>query len=514
MSEARDKTASYDGVRATGIDAASTGPLVTAAGTERAAEDDAPSGAFLDSNPSASAKLTVPAYASSVAEYAPSRAADQGGALVVAVTPESPADDAGIEPGMRVLTVMGKPLTDMIVWEWEADDLEVDIEVYDGRDDTVTPVTLERYLGEDWGLEFDGAVFDGMRTCVNACIFCFMNMLPKEHREALSIRDDDYRLSFLQGNFVTLTNMTDAEVDDAIDKMLSPMNVSLHAVSPDVRRRLIGRHAQRGLDVLERFLEAGIEIHAQIVLCPGLNDGDELLRTLAFCEERPGITSLAVVPLGFTKHQNRFTSSYSDDPAAARAVVEGIRPFQDRARKHYGRTVFQLGDEFYLAAGMEPPAAAFYDGYPQYYDGIGMIRSYLDETDDVLEGERDQLAAIRKRLAHKGLQLVVVSGTAARATVARFVEAPDGLAGHVIAIENRYFGGNVDVTGLICAEDVLAQLPDDLAGTLLILPSLMFNADDLTLDGSDRAALVSALEGRGARVITANTMPRELMAVL
>ena len=462
---------------------------------------------------------TVPDYAGTVANYAPSSAHRRSkdsftGALVTVVAPESPADDIGLEPGMRILSVNGKHLTDMIVWEWETDDEEAVIEVFDPRDDTVATATIERYLGEDWGVEFDGAVFDGMRTCVNACLFCFMNMLPKEHRESLSIRDDDYRLSFLQGNFVTLTNMSDAEVEDAIDKLLSPMNVSLHAVSPDVRRHLIGRHAQRGFDVLERFLDAGIEVHAQIVLCPGLNDGDELQRTLTFCEERPGITSLAVVPLGYTKHQDRFTHSYSDDPAAARAVIEAIRPFQERARATRGATVFQLGDEFYLNACVEPPEAVFYDGYPQYYDGIGMIRSYLDETADILTGESERLTFIRQRLMAAGLTLAALSGEAARDTVAGFIEAPNGLAGQVIAIRNDYFGGNVDVTGLICAEDVLAQLSQDLTNQLVVLPSIMFNADDLTLDGFDRTTLTAVLESRGAKVITASTMPHELLAAL
>ena len=462
---------------------------------------------------------SVAAYSGSVANYAPSHARARGdarfqGAAVVSVAPGSPADDIGIEPGMRILSVNGKPLTDMVVWEWEADAEEAELEVYDPSDETVATAVIERFLGEDWGVEFDGAVFDGMRTCVNACLFCFMNMLPKEHRSSLSIRDDDYRLSFLQGNFVTLTNMTDSEVEDAIDKMLSPMNVSLHAVSPDVRRRLIGRHAQRGLDVLERFLAAGIEIHAQIVLCPGINDGAEFERTLRYCEERPGITSLAVVPLGYTKHQHRFTHSYSDDPAAARAVIESVRPFQERARASRGCTVFQLGDEFYLNAGMEPPDAVFYDGFPQYYDGIGMIRSYLDETGEIMAAERPRLRRVRQRLADEGLDLLVLSGEAAQETVAGFAEARAGLSGSVVSIRNDYFGGNVDVTGLICATDVLAQTPDELAGSLVVLPSLMFNADGLTLDGSSEVLLADALRSRGARVLTAGTMPHDLLGAL
>ena len=343
---------------------------------------------------------TVPAYAAEVADYGRSRDPEPGeGALVKNVRPESPAWDVGIEPGMRVLTVNGEQLTDMIVWLWEADDDTVDLEVLDPRDNTVTPVELDRFPGEDWGLEFDGPIFDGMRTCVNACVFCFMTMLPKGGRSTLYIRDDDYRLSFLQGNFVTLTNLSDEDVQNVIDRNMSPMNVSVHAVSPDVRRRMMGRNAQRGMDVLEAIMAAGIEIHAQIVLCPGMNDGEELEKTLRFCEEHEQITSLGIVPLGFTKHQNRFSWSYSDKPELARETIAMIRPFQDRAYERFGRHTFQMSDEFYLDAGIEPPEADFYDGYPQYYDGIGMIRSYLDETDDVLAVDAERLRRVREAIA-------------------------------------------------------------------------------------------------------------------
>ncbi len=432
------------------------------------------------------------------------------GGPVTAVRPESPADDAGIEPGMFVASVNGQPLTDMIVWLWEADEDEVELEVFDPRDQTLASTVLERYPGEDWGLTFGDAVFDGMRTCVNACVFCFMTMLPKESRKTLSIRDDDYRLSFLQGNFVTLTNMSDEDVENVIQKNLSPMNVSVHAISPDVRRRLIGRNAARGIEVLERFMDAGIEIHAQVVLCPGLNDGEELARTLAYCEEHPQVTSLGIVPLGFTKHQKRFSTSYSDDPASARAVIEQVRPYQDRAFERFGRHTFQMSDEFYLAAHVDPPEADFYDGYPQFYDGIGMIRAYLDEAEALLAGERERLDAVHRALADEGRRLLVVSGAAAQGTVARLVEAPP-LLGEVRAIENRYFGGNVDVTGLICGGDLLDQLPGALSGHMVILPDVMFNADRLTLDGYYQDALLRELEGRGASMLVAPTMPGDLL---
>lgn len=461
--------------------------------------------------------LTVPAYASQASNYGSSTRRAQGdgafhGALVTAVLPDSPAYDAGIEPGMYVSRVNREPLTDMIVWLWEADEDEVELEVFDPSDSTTASCVLERFPGEDWGLTFNDAVFDGMRTCVNACVFCFMTMLPRESRKTLTIRDDDYRLSFLQGNFVTLTNMSDEDVENVISKNLSPMNVSIHAVTPEVRRRLIGRNAVRGMEVLELLMAAGIEIHAQIVLCPGLNDGEELARTLEYCEAHPQVTSLGIVPLGFTKHQSRFTSSYSHDPALARAVVEQVRPYQDRAFERFGRHTFQLSDEFFIAARLDPPPADFYDGYPQFYDGIGMIRSYLDDTDAVLRNP-SRMVAVRDILRDRGFELLVLSGEAARPTVARFIE-DESLAGKVTDIKNRYFGGNVNVTGLLTAEDILEQLPQDLGGVMLILPEVMFNASGLTLDGYHREQLLQSLEKRGGAVRVAPTTPAELLDFL
>ena len=455
---------------------------------------------------------SVPPYAAATAPYGTGSASPAMGATVVSVRDESPAWEAGIEPGMVVTEVNGRPLTDMIVWLWEADSDSVELTVLDPADGASESCVLSRGIGEDWGLDFDGAVFDGMRTCVNACAFCFMTMLPAHMRSSLYIRDDDYRLSFLQGNFVTLTNMDDADVADVISRRLSPMNVSLHAVSPEVRRRLMGRNAARGMEVLGRLMKAGIEIHAQIVLCPGINDGPELERTLGFCERHPEITSLGIVPLGYTRHQSRFASSYSDDAGAARAVIESVAPYQARARERVGRTVFQLSDEFYLDAGIEVPPAELYDGYPQYYDGIGMIRSYIDEARE-LACESERLERISRSLADRGLALAVVSGEGAAETVSGFVSAGP-LSGRVVSIRNDYFGGNVDVTGLICACDLLSQVGERLDGLMLFLPEVMFNADGLTLDGYHQEELCSVLASRGAVPKVSSTLPRDLVESL
>ena len=454
---------------------------------------------------------TVPPYAAARADYGGSHTTgNPGGAVVTSVRVDSPAWDAGIEAGMVVTSVDGVALTDMIEWLWHADGDAVALEVFDPADATTSACELERFPGEDWGLEFAGAVFDGMRTCVNACSFCFMAMLPPHMRGTLYIRDDDYRLSFLQGNFVTLTNMSEADVANVIEKQLSPMNVSVHAVSPEVRRRLMGKNAQRGMDVLEQLLAAGIEVHAQIVLCPGINDGEELTRTLRYFEEHPLITSVGIVPLGYTRFQKRFSSSYSDDPAAARRVIDQVAPFQMRARTRTGRSIFQLSDEFYLDAQLTVPPAGEYDGYPQFYDGIGMIRSFLDETDALLATDAARLRCIRDELAERGRHLLVVSGCAARETVARLVVHP-ALGGEVIAIENRYFGGNVDVTGLICGCDLLEQLPAALDDVMLFLPDIIFNADACTLDGYHRDDIERELGARGAHVVVCPTTPYSLV---
>lgn len=436
------------------------------------------------------------------------------GALVEEVEPGSPAAREGLEPGMLVTHVNGEELRDVITWDWEADGTECYLEgvAYPGTaDEFEFECELTRELGEDWGVTFDGAVFDGMRLCRNRCTFCFMKMLPPDARRTLSMRDDDYRLSFLQGNFVTLTNMTDADVERVVTCALSPLNVSLHAVTPEVRARLMGRNAPRGMEVLERLLAGGIEVHAQVVLVPGENDGEELAATLRFVEARPLITSLGIVPLGYTRFQRTFSRSYSDNPDAARAVIDQVRPYQLRARAACGRTRFQLADEMYLAARREPPAAREYDGYPQYYDGIGMVRTCLDEAAGLLadEGVFARAAARADAMREAGERALVVSGRATARLWDDFLAATPlaGLA-RVAAVENRHFGGNVDVTGLLTAEDVLAQLPADLSGVLVVLPDVMLNADAVTLDDVPRAGLEAGLSARGARVAWAAPLPR------
>ena len=337
-------------------------------------------------------------------------------------------------------------------------------------------------------------------------------MLAPDERPSLYVRDDDYRLSFLQGNFVTLTNLSDEELERIVELRLEPMNVSLHAVSPEVRAALIGRNAPRGIECLERLCEEGIEVHAQIVLCPGENDGPELVKTLEWVEERPNISSLAIVPMGYTRHSSNHSRSYSDDPASALAVIESVKPFQERSRAEFGITRFQLSDEFYLAADAELPPAEYYDGYPQFYDGIGMLRAFIDETDAAKEEMGEETLS---RLLAADREALIVCGEAALGVMERFVKRL-GLEGRARAfsIRNDYYGGNVNVTGLIVACDLLAQLPADLSAHSVVLPETMFNSDWLTLDGSDLAAIQAEIERRGGVSRVSRTSPSALLETL
>lgn len=444
------------------------------------------------------------------ADYAPSSIPEIG-AWIASIEEGSPADDAGLVPGMRVLTVNGVAIPDIIAWRWETDAEHCLLEVLDPEDGLVYEAELFREVGRDWGIEFTDVLFDGVRTCVNACTFCFMSMLPPEARASLSLRDDDFRLSFLQGNFVTLTNVDDEDLERIIACRLEPMNVSLHAVSPDVRRRLIGVRAARGIEVLERLIEAGIEIHAQIVLCPGLNDGDELERTLSWIEARPQITSTALVPVGYTKHQKRFTHSYVSDRLASLHVIEQVRPFQERARAATGLVRFQLSDEFYLAAGVDVPPAEEYDGYPQFYDGIGMLRSFLDEVAECAAARAAEIARVAASLDAAGTDILLIVGEAAFDVMRAFAALFATERMRVQAVRNDYFGGDVNVTGLIVERDLLDQLDRRLDKTTVVLPEVMFNADKLTLDGGSFERISREIAARGGETLLCQTSPHLLL---
>lgn len=394
-------------------------------------------------------------------------------AVIASVDEGSPAYLAGLEPGMVLVEVEGEPLRDIIEWRWLADGFEIEVKL-----DTGEYAYIERELGQDWGITFTDSIFDGVITCRNACSFCFMHMLPRDMRPTLYLRDDDYRLSFLQGNFVTLTNVTEEDFERIVEYNLSPLHVSLHAVSEDARRELMGRNAQRGIEVLERLLDAGIEVHVQVVVVPDVNDGPELTRTLSWITTHPGVLTAGFVPLGYTKYQKRFTHSFSDDPDAAAEVIELIREFQEDSGVERRNANLHIADEFYLDAGYSFPPAFMYGEFPQFQDGIGMMRSFIDEW----EASADRIEDIARRRAELPAASIV-TGTAFARVLKPLIER-SALAGklEVLAVENEFFGGNVDVTCLLTGSDLLPALENAAPSGLVIMPRQLFNPDYALLD--------------------------------
>ena len=392
-------------------------------------------------------------------------------ARIAAVAPGSPADDAGFEAGCFVTAVDGQPVRDIIDWRWLASEDVMSVSYID-LDGDEGEVELEREWGEDWGFEFEGLVFDSVRQCRNACTFCFMHQLPRGMRPSLSLRDDDFRLSFLVGTFVTLTNITPDDETRIIGQHLSPLRVSLQVSDGDVRRRMIGKHAAHGLEVLDRLLEAGIEFHAQVVLVPGANDGDVLVRTLEWAYARPGILNVGIVPLGYTCHQSRFDHSFNE-PADARAVLDLIAPFQQRAERERGSAWVFAADEFYSNAWGDAlldhlPPTEHYGDFSLFEDGIGIIRSTVD---DWQEAELDgTIARAADALREQGVVARMVAGYAQKEFLTPLVDR-SGIADvfQPLYVANDFFGGNVDVTGLLVGRD-MANAIKQAAGTAVVSP--------------------------------------------
>jgi len=398
------------------------------------------------------------------------------GALIGSVEPGGPAQRAGVAPGDVVVTANGRRLRDVIDWWWESDGASVEVELLTGA--TTRSVRLVRDAGETWGIEFADVIFDGVRTCRNACAFCFMAQLPRGLRRALYVRDDDYRLSFLQGNFVTLTNLGKTDVERIVEQHLSPLHVSVHAVTPAVRAGLVCARQDSALEVLDELLGSGIEVHGQIVLVPGMNDGEELDRTLGWLAEREGVVSVGVVPLGYTRHQSRFTRSY-ESAASAAQVLDQLEPWRSAFLKRDGVSVVHAADEFYLTAGRPLPPAAHYDGFPQYENGIGLVRVFQDRVASLLR----QHALRAERVPGAEQRPVVVTGTLFSPVLEDLLQA-HGLSGAVtvLPVTNDFFGGNVSVAGLLTGADVVRAVRAHGHRSRYLVPDAMFNADGLTLD--------------------------------
>ena len=405
------------------------------------------------------------------------------GVVISGVDPFALGDELGIEAGDRIMKVNEQTVNDFLDFQYHTGSEEfVTLDVVKKSGELMT-LEVEIGEGEIWGLDFE---YFTPRQCANDCLFCFCNQNPVGSRESLFFKDEDTRLSFLHGNYTTMSSISKMELDRIVNQRLSPQYVSVHATDPDVRRHLLGR--KRADDILGklRFLnDAGIELHAQIVLCPTLNDGDVLKRTVDdLAELYPGLTSVAVVPVVFTKLHNYAHLLTAVTPEFCRAIIKEVSAWQKEFRRRFGNTFVFLADEFYLRAGLPLPGRAHYGDYPQIEDGVGMVRRFISESKKILT--RPAPDVIERRPLHG----TVATGELFYPILSESIAAMNerwGTKLKTVAVKNAFFGEEVTVAGLIGGSDIL-KAKDSFEGDFLIVPeqaclkSGHVFLDDLTLD--------------------------------
>lgn len=417
------------------------------------------------------------------------------------------AEKAGIQPGEKLCSVNGCNVQDIIDLSFLTSDEVVELEIENAAG-AKRLVHIEKYPDEDLGLEFESAVFDKVRTCYNNCIFCFVDQMIPGMRPGLYVRDDDYRLSFLYGNFITLTNMRDEDFDRIIRTHLSPLYISVHATDPDVRCKMMNnRFAGQLMEKINRLLEAGIQIHTQIVCCPDYNDGEVLKRTFAdLYALHPGVLTMAVVPVGLTKHREHLHPMRTFTPQEAAEIVDAVSGWQKQCREETGKSFVYLGDEFYLLAGKELPPSEYYDGFPQLENGIGLTRNFLNEWDMALK---------TLQYADGAEQAVIPVGESAFRVLQPMMEAFNrqySTKHSFVSVKNLFFGGHVNVTGLLTGGDILAAVKDS---ERLILPGVVINNDNLFLDDMSLDDFKRSFQGKveiakdAGELLRLLTVPRE-----
>lgn len=394
------------------------------------------------------------------------------------VTTGSHADKAGIKKGETLLSINSNEIVDVLDYRFYQVNRKLTLEVAD-EDKNVRTIEMTKGEYEEIGLEFETYLMDKQHSCRNKCIFCFIDQLPKGMRESLYFKDDDSRLSFLFGNYITLTNITEHEIERIIKMHISPINVSVHTTNPELRCKMMNnRFAGDTLKYLKRFADAGITLNCQIVSCPGINDGDELVRTLTDLENL-GVNMTAIVPVGLTRYRENLYPLVPYNKETAGQTIDIIEKMGDECVKKHGRRIFFPGDEFYLLAEREIPSPEFYEDFSALEDGIGMI-AYL--TDDV--GWKLEELDADESLCHK---VTIACGEGVFPYMKRIMsminEKFPNITINARAIKNNFFGGGVNVSGLVTGGDLIDQLRDDDLGDRLIITSSMLRFEnDLFLD--------------------------------
>ena len=450
--------------------------------------------------------------------------------MVVAVTAGSPADLAGVRPGDEIVRVNGDVPRDIIEWQMATDEAEVELDVLRGGLDLA--FSIEKREGAPLGVDVSSAVFDRVRTCDNHCEFCFIYQLPKGMRRSLYLKDDDYRLSFLYGNFTTLTRFTEADLERVVTERLSPLHVSIHATDPDIRSQMLKNpRGAMSLRWLRALLDHDIAVRGQIVVCPGVNDGAVLADTMAgILDQYPELESVAVVPLGISKFNGEAAMRFHT-LEEARAVVDIVDDWQDVFQATLGKRMVYAADEYYLMAQRPFPAAERYDGFPMHEDGIGMARTFeaefhgrAEEATGVRRGFFAAVDAPPNPAAYTGLRsasacgpsgsgaatislrprrsapIGVLTGELGAPVITPLIESLGRDDVRVITVRNDFFGGNTGVTGLMTGEDVARTLAAEPQGHRYLLPDVCLSDEGRFLDGTtidDLPRVVEIIETDG-----------------
>ena len=401
----------------------------------------------------------------------------------------SPAEKAKLKAGDEIISINGNEIRDVLDYRYYI--CEKKLSVLICRDGEQKTFNIKKGEYDDLGLEFETFLMDKKHSCRNKCIFCFIDQLPKGMRDTLYFKDDDSRLSFLQGNYITLTNMTEEDIDRIIKMRMSPINISVHTTDPELRVKML-KNPRSGevLAYVKKLADAGIEINAQIVLCRGVNDGENLERTMHdLACLYPQVSSVSIVPAGLTKHRDGLYPLTPFTKEESAGVVAQVEAFAAACKKALGSSIFYCGDELYLEAGLPLPEGDYYEGYRQIENGVGMISSMKDELDSALA---DEDGDGRER------SLSIATGHAAYEFICECVEKIKskfpGVNAKVYEIKNEFFGESVTVAGLVTGRDLASQLEGKELHGELMLPSCMLRyGGDLFLCGMSREELEEKL---------------------
>ena len=411
--------------------------------------------------------------------------------LITGVEPGSIAEECGLEPGDRIGAVNGHEIEDFFDYQYyiEEEFLRVEVLTKDGEECTLE---IEKEEDEDLGLVFESFLMDDYNSCCNKCMFCFIDQMPPGMRETLYFKDDDSRLSFLQGNYITLTNMKEKDIDRVIRYHLAPINISVHTTNPELRCRMLhNRFAGDVMEKIRRFSDAGIPMNSQVVLCKGVNDGEELDRTIRELGDfLPCMESLSVVPVGLTKYRDDLPKLEAFTKEDAKKVLSQIQGWQKHFLETRGTSFVHASDEWFILAGEEFPPVDYYEGFGQLENGVGMMRLLISEVEERLSeltgDDREKSVSIATaKLAFPTIRKLAEQVTAKYPRMHI----------HVYCIENTFFGEQITISGLLTGQDIERQLKGRELGDELLLPCNVLKADeDIFLDDMSLSALSESLQ--------------------